>query len=55
MVLPTLTVPSLQQYGRYVRAAGQGRNKERIMNEQLPIEYTDCALDCLYCSLPETD
>jgi hypothetical protein len=26
-----------------------------IMNEQLPVEYTDCALDCLYCSLPETD
>lgn len=22
------------------------------MNEQLPVEYTDCALDCLYCSLP---
>ena len=29
--------------------------EEPTVNEQSHPEYTDCATDCLYCSLPETD
>ncbi len=29
--------------------------EESTVNEQSLGEYTDCATDCLYCSLPETD